>query len=120
MLHEQPRGFRTCAKNVGIRDTTLDFTVIASDVPASAPAMFTQNRFCGAAIRVGCEHIANKQLQAFVINSKNANVATGEQGFANIREVVQLLAAELAIAPDNILPSSTGVMEQSLFSPSNR
>jgi glutamate N-acetyltransferase/amino-acid N-acetyltransferase len=50
--------------------------------------------------------IANKQLQAFVINSKNANVATGEQGLANIREVVQLVAEELAIAPDNILPSS--------------
>lgn len=114
MLDEQPRGFRTCAKNVGIKDTTLDFTVIASEVPASAAAMFTQNRFCGAAIHVGREHVANKQLQAFVINSKNANVATGEQGLANIREVVRLVAEELAIAPDNILPSSTGVIGRQL------
>jgi N-acetylglutamate synthase/N-acetylornithine aminotransferase len=39
----QPQGFRTCAKNIGIKDTTLDFTVIASEVPASAAALFTQN-----------------------------------------------------------------------------
>src|SRR5579859_4104985 len=106
----QPKGFRSCTKSVGIRDTTLDFTVIASDVPASAAAMFTQSRFSGAAIIVGREHVANGQLQAFVINSKNANVATGEEGLANIREVVRLVAQELAIAPEDVLPSSTGVI----------
>src|SRR5579883_2876094 len=105
-----PRGFRSCVKNLGIRDKTLDFTVIASDVPASAAAMFTQSRFCGAAIVVGREHVADGQLQAFVINSKNANVATGEEGLANIREVVRLVAGELGIHPRNVLPSSTGVI----------
>jgi glutamate N-acetyltransferase/amino-acid acetyltransferase len=105
-----PRGFRSCARNIGIRDETLDFTVIASDVPAAAAAMFTQSRFCGAAITVGREHVADGRLQAFVINSKNANVATGEQGLANIREVVQLVAAELGISPQDVLPSSTGVI----------
>ena len=48
----QPQGFRSCAKNIGIRDKTLDFTVIVSDVPASAAAMFTQSRFCGPTIIV--------------------------------------------------------------------
>ncbi len=105
-----PKGFRSCAKNIGIRDETLDFTVIASDVPAAAAAMFTQSRFCGAAITVGREHVADGQLQAFVINSKNANVATGEEGLANIREVVGLVAAELDIKPSDVLPSSTGVI----------
>src|SRR5579864_9434677 len=106
----QPQGFRTCAKNIGIKDTTLDFTVIASEVPASAAALFTQNRFCCAAIVVGREQVANGQLQAFVINSKNANVATGEQGLANIRQVVRLVADELHISPDDVLPSSTGII----------
>lgn len=109
-LPYSPRGFRSCVRNVGIRDETLDFTVIVSDVPAAAAAMFTRNRFCGAAIPVGQEHVANGQLQAFVINSKNANVATGEQGLSNIREVVQLVANELQINPRDILPSSTGVI----------
>ena len=105
-----PQGFRSCAKNVGVRDETLDFTVIASDVPAAAAAMFTQSRFCGAAIIVGREHIANGQLQAFVINSKNANVATGEQGLTNIRAIARQVADELKIAPEDVLPSSTGVI----------
>jgi len=109
-----PRGFRSCAKNVGIRDKTLDFTVIASDVPAAAAAMFTQNLFCGAAITVGREQVANGQLQAFVINSKNANVATGERGLANIREVVRLVADELYISPEDVLPSSTGIIGRQL------
>lgn len=106
----QPQGFRSCAKNIGIKDSTLDFTVIASDVPAAAAAMFTQSRFCGPTIIVGREHVADGCLQAFVINSKNANVATGERGLANAREIVQLVAAELGIAPADVLPSSTGVI----------
>ncbi len=109
-LAYHPRGFRSCAKNVGIRDTTLDFTVIVSDVPAAGAAMFTRSLFCGAAIVVGREHVADGQLQAFVINSKNANVATGEQGLAAIREVVRLVADELKISPQDVLPSSTGVI----------
>jgi glutamate N-acetyltransferase/amino-acid N-acetyltransferase len=105
-----PRGFRSCVKNLGIRDTSLDFTVIASEVPAAAAAMFTQSRFCGAAITVGREQIADGQLQAFVVNSKNANVATGAVGLANIREIVSLVATELGIDPRDVLPSSTGVI----------
>ena len=95
----QPQGFRSCAKNIGIRDQTLDFTVIVSDVPASAAAMFTQSRFCGPTIIVDREHVANGRLQTFVINSKNANVATGEQGMANVCETAQLIASELDIFP---------------------
>ena len=63
---------------------------------------------------VGREQVANGQLQAFVINSKNANVATGEQGIANTREVVRLVADELGIAPGDVLPSSTGVIGRQL------
>ncbi len=109
-----PQGFRSCAKNVGIKDETYDFTVIASDVPASAAAMFTQSRFCGPAVLVSREQVSDGQLQAFVITSKNANVATGEQGLANAREVVNLVATELGIAERDILISSTGVVGRQL------
>ncbi len=109
-----PQGFRSCAKNIGIKDETYDFTVIASDVPASAAAMFTQSRFCGPAVLVSREQVRDGQLQAFVITSKNANVATGEQGLANAREVVHLVATELGIAQQDILISSTGVIGRQL------
>ena len=105
-----PLGFRSCAKNVGIKDETLDFTVIASDVPAAAAAMFTQSRFCGPAILIGRKQVANGRLQAFVINSKNANVATGEHGLANAYKIVDIVATELGIASEDVLPSSTGVI----------
>ena len=40
-----PQGFLSLAKNVGIKDTTLDLTVIYSTVRARAAAMFTRSRF---------------------------------------------------------------------------
>ena len=90
-----PMGFSTYSTNVGIKDDTLDFTVIYSAVPANAAAMFTQNRFCGAPIHVGRENIANGVLRSIVVNSKNANVATGDQGIANVREIITLVSKEL-------------------------
>lgn len=101
-----PRGYYTCVKNLGIKDETLDFTVILSSKLANAAAMFTQSRFCGAPIPIGKENVANGQLQCFVINSKNANVATGEEGIKNVKEIINLVAHELEISPENILPSS--------------
>ena len=109
-----PQGFRSCAKNVSIKDESYDFTVIASDIPASAAAMFTQSRFCGPAVLVSREQVSDGQLQAFVITSKNANVATGEQGLAHAREVVHLVAKELGIAEGDVLISSTGVIGRQL------
>jgi len=109
-----PKGYYTCSKNVGIKDETLDFSVILSAVPASAAAMFTQNQFCGAPIPVGRENIANGQLRCFAINSKNANVATGEEGIENVREIIYLIGEELNIPPEDILPSSTGIIGKPL------
>ena len=42
-----PQGFLSLAKNVGIKDTTLDLTVIYSTVRARTAAMFTRSRFPG-------------------------------------------------------------------------
>jgi glutamate N-acetyltransferase/amino-acid N-acetyltransferase len=98
------------AKNLGIKDTTLDFTVLYSTVRAAAAGVFTQSIFCGAPIIVGREHLADGYAQALVINSKNANVATGQQGIDNAREISRLVANELGIAPQDVIPSSTGVI----------
>ena len=45
---QHPQGFLSLAKNVGIKDNTLDLTVIYSTVRARAATMFTRNRFPGA------------------------------------------------------------------------
>lgn len=111
MEHTQlPKGFYSCAKRLGIKDDTPDFTVIYSETRAAAAAMFTKNQFCGAPVTVGKEHIKDGFLQAFVINSKNANVATGNQGVQDVHTIIAAVAEELTISPEDILPSSTGVI----------
>jgi glutamate N-acetyltransferase/amino-acid N-acetyltransferase len=109
-----PQGFLALAKNVGIKDDTLDLTVIYSMVRARAAAMFTRSRFPGAPVIVGKKHIADGHVQALVINSKNANVATGKQGIDNAIETCRMVAAELGTDPYDVLPFSTGVIGRPL------
>lgn len=110
----QPQGFLALAKNVGIKDSTLDLTVIYSTVRARAAAMFTRNRFPGAPVIIGKKHIANGYAQALVINSKNANVAMGKQGIDNAIETCRSVGEELDISPYDVLPFSTGVIGRPL------
>ena len=110
----QPQGFLSLAKNVGIKDNTLDLTVIYSTVRARTAAMFTRNRFPGAPVIVGRKHIARGFVQALVINSKNANVAMGKQGIDNAIETCRIVGEELGVNPYDVLPFSTGVIGRPL------
>lgn len=110
----QPQGFLALAKNVGIKDTTLDLTVIYSTVRARAAAMFTRNRFPGAPVIIGRKHILNGFAQVLVINSKNANVAMGKRGLDNALETCQIVSRELGVDPYDVLPFSTGVIGRPL------
>ena len=114
MLPCSPQGYLSLGKNVGIKDDTLDLAVIYSTTRAATVGMFTQSLFCGAPIIVGREHLTDGYAQALVINSKNANVATGQRGVAAARETARLVAAELGIAPQDVIPSSTGVIGRQL------
>jgi glutamate N-acetyltransferase / amino-acid N-acetyltransferase len=109
-----PQGFLSLAKNVGIKDSTLDLTVIYSTVRARAAAMFTRNRFPGAPVIIGRKHIANGFAQALVINSKNANVAMGKQGIDNAIETCRIVGEELGVNSYDVLPFSTGVIGRPL------
>ncbi|MBP9885452.1 MAG: bifunctional glutamate N-acetyltransferase/amino-acid acetyltransferase ArgJ [Leptospiraceae bacterium] len=105
-----PLGFYSFGKNIGIKDATLDFSVIYSDVICDATAVFTQNNFPGSPVIIGREHIRDGKLQAIVINSKNSNVATGQKGIDDARKTCEVLAQNLGIRTEDILPSSTGVI----------
>lgn len=109
-----PQGYLSVAKNLGIKDDTLDFTVIYSTTRAAAAGMFTQSLFCGAPVIVGREHLVDGCAQALAINSKNANVSTGQRGIDVARETAQLVARELGIATTDVIPSSTGVIGQQM------
>jgi glutamate N-acetyltransferase/amino-acid N-acetyltransferase len=111
---EHPQGFLSLAKNVGIKDSTLDLAVIYSTVRARAAALFTRNRFPGAPVIVGRKHIAKGFVQALVVNSKNANVAMGKEGIENAIETCRIVGEELAVNPYEVLPFSTGVIGRPL------
>jgi glutamate N-acetyltransferase/amino-acid N-acetyltransferase len=113
-MYPQPQGFLAAAKNVGIKDETLDLTVIYSTVRAQAVAMFTRSRFPGAPVVVGRAHISDGFAQALVVNSKNANVATGQRGIEDAVEMCRLVAGELGIETRDVLPFSTGVIGRHL------
>ena len=111
---DHPQGFLSLAKNVGIKDSTLDLAVIYSTVRARAAAMFTRNRFPGAPVIIGRKHIAKGFVQALVVNSKNANVAMGKRGIENAIETCRIVGEELGINPYEVLPFSTGVIGRPL------
>jgi glutamate N-acetyltransferase/amino-acid N-acetyltransferase len=105
-----PQGFRAHVTNVGIKDLTDDFTLVVADTVCSATGMFTQSRFAGPSVVVSREHIENHKAKAVVVISKNANVATGDIGMSNAREVVAGVSSALGCDPRDVLIASTGVI----------
>lgn len=103
-------GFSWCGINAGIKDDALDFGVIRADRPCAAAAVFTRNNFPAAPVILGRERVRGGRLQAVVVNSKNANAATGEGGLRDAQRMTETLGAALGIDPELILPSSTGVI----------
>jgi glutamate N-acetyltransferase/amino-acid N-acetyltransferase len=105
-----PRGFRSYVANIGIKDDTDDFVVVASDLTCAASGVFTLSSFAGPSVLVSRAHVADLSARAMVVISKNANVATGEVGLADARDVVAGVAAALGLPPDEVLIASTGVI----------
>ena len=107
-------GFSWLGLSLGIKDETLDFGVISSDCKCSAAGVFTRNNIQGAPVIIGREHIKDGQLQAIVVNSKIANVATGQSGIEDAKNMCRWTASSLGISPEQVLPSSTGVIGKRL------
>ena len=105
-----PAGFRAHTANIGIKDGTTDFAVIAAERPCSAAAVFTRSRFAGPSVTLSRGHAADGRLQAVVVVSKNANVATGTDGDADALELVEGVAHALGCDPNDVLVASTGVI----------
>ncbi len=112
-----PKGFLAGACYVGVKSRKSekpDVAILYSQEPASCAALFTTNKFCAAPVLLGREVLKKGRARAVVINSGNANAATGEQGMENAKKV-ELLAEELlGLGEDEVFVSSTGVIGQQL------
>jgi glutamate N-acetyltransferase/amino-acid N-acetyltransferase len=113
-------GVRWGVTEAGIRKANRkDLAVLLLDDGASVGAVFTQNRFCAAPVQICREHLAKNGgrsfgIRAMVINTGNANAGTGEDGLSRAKATCISLARELNLAPEQILPFSTGVIMEAL------
>ena len=103
-----PAGFRSHVANIGIKDETDDFLVLAADAPCPAAAVFTRSRFAGPSVTLSRRHVADGRLQAFVVVSKNANVANGPVGDAGRGGAGGGRRQPLVADPADVLGASTG------------
>ena len=108
-------GLRIGIAEAGIRKANRkDLTVFALDPGASVGGVFTANRFCAAPVQVCREHLDRPDIRALVINTGCANAGTGEEGLVRARATCIALARRLDIAPEQVLPFSTGVIMEPL------
>ncbi len=104
----------------GIRKANRrDLTVITVDEGSCVGGVFTLNRFCAAPVQLSREHLlanapGGQGIRALVINTGNANAGTGEDGLIRARQTCIALARHLNLAPEQILPFSTGVIMETL------
>lgn len=109
-------GVRATGVHAGFRadPERLDLALVATDEPCVAAATFTKNRFCAAPVQVSRVHVADGRGQAVVLNSGNANAATGAQGREVAERTSQIVAQELGCDASDVLVCSTGVIGQQL------
>lgn len=114
-LHPVP-GLRLGVTMAGIRKADRrDLTVVLLDEGSSVAGVFTKNRFCAAPVQICREHLeADRGIRAILVNTGNANAGTGEDGLARARQSCTALAGLLNIAPEQVLPFSTGVIMETL------
>lgn len=91
-----------------------DLVIIELMKGTKTAATFTTNAACAAPVTLAKSHLKSKQPRALLINSGNANAATGEAGLENARKTCQWLADELGCSLEEVLPFSTGVIGEPL------
>lgn len=108
-----PAGVRAAGVHAGFRKDPrrLDAALVVSDGPGTVSCgMFTKNVFCAAPVQVDRELLAQNMPRAVLLNSGNANAATGEPGLAIARKSAQAAASALGLANGEVLVASTGVI----------
>ena len=107
-----PLGYRYATTYAGIRAVQRDdLSLIVSGMPATAAAVFTQNRAQAAPVRLARRHLAASRglVGAVLINAGNANCAT-RTGDAVALATCKAAARHLKLPVAQVLPASTGVI----------
>jgi len=106
-----PTGFRAGGLHCGLKkNQQFDLGLLLADEPVPAAAIYTQNQLVGAHIAVCREHLAKGGglVRAVLVNARNANCATGQQGIEDARMCCRELAQRLGCPTEQVLMASTG------------
>ena len=109
------KGFVAGGGACGIKgDGVPDLAVVATEDhrPVTAAAVFTSNKATAAPVQVSAAHLqaTGGRAAAVVINSGNANAATGEAGRRDAERMCQLVADQIGCDPTEVLVCSTGLI----------
>ncbi|HLK21819.1 MAG TPA: bifunctional glutamate N-acetyltransferase/amino-acid acetyltransferase ArgJ [Bryobacteraceae bacterium] len=107
-----PQGYKYSSIYAGIRKVRKDdLALIVSDKPASAAAVFTENRVQAAPVRIGRFHLEQSRglVSAVLINAGNANCAT-RTGDRVAIACCDAVGKQLRVPANQVFPSSTGVI----------
>ena len=109
------KGFSAAGVHCGIRrnQSKLDLALIKADVRCAGAGCYTTNKVYGAPITVDREHLADGYAQAILVNSGNANTCA-PGGVELARATCELVAKAVGVAPQDVLPASTGVIGQAM------
>ena len=107
-----PLGYAYAATYAGIRQVKKDdLALIVTGLPASAAAVFTQNRVAAAPVKLCRRHLklSGGMVGAILVNAGNANCAT-RTGDAVALATSKAVAKFLKLPVSQVLPASTGVI----------
>lgn len=108
-----PRGFSFSAVAAGIKVSGRpDLALAEASGGASAAALFTTNRVVAAPVEVGRATLLSTggRVRAVIVNSGNANCATGRAGIQACERVCREAGKLLGVSASEIFPSSTGII----------
>ncbi len=105
------KGFTACGLVAGIKKTGgLDLGLLVSDRPAAVAAVFTRNLIQAAPVQLDRERVRSGTARAVIVNSGNANCATGADGMASAIRMAGAAASALDLPAEQVLVASTGVI----------
>jgi glutamate N-acetyltransferase/amino-acid N-acetyltransferase len=101
-------GMASGIKESGAPDLAMVATV--DGAPVTAAGVFTTNLVAAAPVQISRRHLVDGRAAAVVLNSGNANAATGEQGRADALRMCELTAQALGCATTDVLVCQTGLI----------
>lgn len=108
-----PRGFTAGVAYAGLKtpgEGQRDVGLLASNRPCAVAGVFTKSRFAAAPVRWCREVVGRGTARSVVVNSGNANAATGEEGYRDAGRMAELAGAALGVRAAEVLVCSTGVI----------